>query len=62
MSAYVLVIMTWIGTGYGNGGWQVSQQEYANMASCQNAAEIVSSITKDAKIKWGCIPKNNRTN
>jgi hypothetical protein len=60
MSAYVLVIMTWISGANGTGGWGISQQEYANMASCQNAAGIITNMVKDEKtIQWACIPKEN---
>lgn len=66
MSAYVLVLMTWVG----NGAWTISQQEYANMASCQNAAGIITKMVTDKaptpwpknKIQWACLPKDNRTN
>ena len=49
MGAYVLVLIV---------GMSVSQQEYANMASCTNAGAIVSKM---ANMQWACIPKNNRT-
>ena len=56
MNAYVLVVLAW-----SLGGNSVSQQEYADMASCTNAGAIVSGMTKANKIKWACIPKDNRT-
>ena len=61
MTAYVLVIMTWVATGYGNGGWTISQQEYANMDSCANAAKIIVGMTRpdNTKIQWTCVPKKN---
>ena len=60
MNAYVLVIMTWISGANGTGGWSISQQEYANMNSCQNAAGIVTNMVRDKKtIQWACIPKEN---
>lgn len=61
MNAYILVLMTWISTPYGNGGWVTSQQEYANMASCQNAAKIITGMTRPdkTKIQWTCLPKEN---
>ena len=61
MSAYVLVIMTWISGANGTGGWSISQQEYANMNSCTNAAKIITGMTKpnNPKIQWSCLPKEN---
>ena len=54
MSAYVLIIV------WSLGGVGVSQQEYANMESCQNAGAIVKRMS--STVRWACVPKDNRTN
>lgn len=64
MNAYVLVFASWINTTPGYpavGGWQFSQQEYADMQSCQNAARITMQMIEadNRKIKWACLPKKN---
>jgi len=58
MTAYVLVIMTWLAQ---NQNWAVSQQEYADMDSCVNAAKIITGMTNPDKhkIQWACVPKKN---
>ena len=61
MNAYILVFMSWISTGNGTGGYQISQQEYTNMESCTNAAKIISAMSRpdNAKVQWTCVPKKN---
>ena len=56
MTAYVLVFMTWMGQN-----WAISQQEYANMDSCANAAKIITGMTRldNTKVQWACVPKKN---
>ena len=58
MNAYVLVIMTWLAQ---NQNWVISQQEYADMDSCVNAANIITGMTKPdkSKVQWACVPKKN---
>lgn len=58
MTAYVLVFMTWMAQ---NQNWAVSQQEYADMQSCQNAANIVTKMIEGnpRKVQWACLPKQN---
>ena len=61
MNAYVLVFASWINSTLAVGGWQISQQEYADMQSCQNAARITMQMIEadNRKIKWACLPKKN---
>ena len=63
MGAYILVFVNLVT------GQVTSQQEYANIQSCQNAGAIVERMIKDVKtgrsragIDWACLPKDNRTN
>lgn len=61
MNAYILVFASWINSTIAMGGWQISQQEYADMQSCQNAARITIQMIEadNRKIKWACLPKKN---
>lgn len=60
MSAYILVIISLVG------GSAVSQQEYANIESCQNAGAVIARMSAEGRSKprfdWVCLPKDFRTN